>query len=512
MLLSLVPFSAAAAPSVEARVRIEPPYVVINLTVRDLPVSKLTFDVGNFSRLIEYAFAVTNGVVAYGSLEGSKLIFQTPASRGDHTLYVVLRSFKYEAYSVIFSIPTPLVPIEALPCNFSFTIYGLPSMPSVIQSPFNVTTGYNESLRYYITATTTAAEEPSANLTFSLSAARLPPAIKKLERTLIIDSQRVTIIDNLTLQGLASYTSDSINLTYPLDLGVEGIGGLLGPYPPTRYSVTRIGNSTRISIPLLAPPSSEGDLAYVWVKLSSPLLSQGNRYMIPAFLGVGYYVQNLTITLKVRGELTGLGSGALEDGYRVYRLPERRLLGVEVDPYVVLEGHLQPPQHPNYLLLSAVIAAFAALGYFMFSRGGRAAPTVASVEVKLTSQLIKVLREREDNLDAFLDSWSKYGSGKLSRQAYRQAVLRYRRREAELRRLAREEAPRSEESLKLLDRVDNLFLEVDIILNRFEELKNSIDKGFITDREGRRKIAELDEKLQRIRDELEELIARYSEA
>lgn len=507
----LVACSAAATPSVEAEARIEPPYAIVKLTVRGLLTSTLTLDLGNFSSLVEYTFAVTDGVVTHGSLNGSKLVFQTPVQGVDHNIYIVLRTFKYEFYNVIYSLPAPLVPIEALPCNFSLEIRDLPSMPTVTHSTFNVTTGYNESLRYYIRGATFA-EEPSANLTFSLGITQLPPAVKKLERTLVIDAQRVTIIDNFTLQGLSAYSSESLVLTYPLGLDVEGVGGLLGPYPPARYSVTRTENSTRISISLLAPPAGEGDLAHVWVRLSSPLVSRGDRYAIPTFVGVGCYVQNLTVTVKVRGELMGLGGGWLEDGYRVYRLPSRRLLGNEVDPYLVLEGRLQPPHQPNYPLLSAVLAALAALGYLMFMRSGRAPSTAASVEVKLTSELVETLRERSSNLASLLDSWGRYNSGKLSRQAYRQAVLRYRRRETELKKRSRDAAVKSEEALRLLDRIDNLFSEVDKCLNSFEELKTSMDKGFIPEREGRRRIAELEERLQRIRDELDELISRYTEA
>ncbi|MEM1691412.1 MAG: hypothetical protein QXE91_03785 [Thermofilaceae archaeon] len=510
MLLTLVPLSATAAPSVEAKARVEPPYVILTLSVQDLPTSTFTLDIGNFSHFLEYAFAVTNGAVAYGSLEGSKLIFQTKMV-GNTTIYMVLRTFKYEYHSIVFSLPAPLAPIETLPCNFSLTIYGLPSMPSVIQSPFNVTTGYNESLRYYIKGATVA-EEPWGNLTFSIGTTRLPPTIKRVERTLMIDAQRVIIVDNITLQGITDYNTESIDLTYPLSLDVEEVGGLVGPYPRALYTVTRTGNSTQVGISLLAPPAREGDLAFVWVKLSSPLLSKDNRYLIPAYAGIGHYVPSFTVTLKVRGSLTGLSEAAVEGDYRVYKLPERKLLGVEVDPYIMLEGSLLPPPQPNYLLISMIFAVIAALSYFMSSRVGRAAPTETRVEVKLTGELIAVLKERSDNLAAFLDSWSKYDKGKLSRQAYRQAVLRYRRRETELRRRAREVALKSEESLKLLDKVDNIFFEVEKLLNRLDELKTSMEKGLMPQTEGRRRITELNERLEQLRNELEELIVKYSES
>lgn len=510
-LIALSPLGAViAVPVVEARVRLDPPFAIISLVFKNFSASALTFDLGNHSRYLEYSFAIANDSVIQGVLNGTMLHFNASGGKAIIEVWTVFKNFKYEFHTVTVTIPAPLTPLEARECNFLLIVHDLPSQPTVVSSPFNVSMGYNTTLQHYVSGSTRAG--PAGNLTLNLGSANIAPAIVKVDRTIIIDSERTVIIDSLTLQGLVENGLANITLIYSESLNVEGVGGLLGPYPPTHYSVTYASNATKVAIKLLAPPRRIGDFSYLWVKLSKETITKDDKVALPAFLSIGRYVQNLTVVVKVRGELHELNQAQTEGGFRIYRFPQLKVLGRDADPYVVLGGRLLPPQQPNYPLLIALLAALAAAGYLASARG--ASPEAAAVveEVKITSELARVLKERSSNLDALLDAWSKYNSGRLGRQAYKQALFRYRRRESELKKQGRGLVSGQEAALKLLEMLDGLFLEIDRCLSEIEDVQTRASRGLITEKERRERTSAINEKLQRIRDEIIDLVEHATQS
>lgn len=494
---------ALAAPVVEMRARVEPPYVVVHLLGRGFQAASATIDLGNFSRYLEYATAVINGTRSPLRVQGGKLSFGLTAG-GGFELWLALNTTLRGAGVLYVSLPAPLVPVEARDCNFTLTVSDLPSYPSVVSSPFNVSVSYGGQ-RYSLRAALSVEAPRVGNLTFSVLATMLAPSIERLDRTLYVDAQHLTIVDNFTLVGFAGRSQGNVTLTYPGFVEVREVGGLLGPYPPTFYSVERQGDATVVSIRLLAPPEARGDRAIVWVKLSAPLSTVEGRYALPAFLSVGWYVSNLTITLKVRGELRGVERVGAEGGYTIYRLSGQKLLPEEADPYVLVEGHLYPPPTPNYLLIAALAVVLAAVGAVMRLR--RPKGELVAAEVRVSSELLAVLRERGSNLEAYLGVWGSYRRGKLSRQALRQAAQRYMRREAELRRLA-EVLASSEEARELLEKVDGIFAEVGRLLREAEEVVSGAGRR-LSERERERRLSDIERKLRESLDDLHEVLKGY---
>jgi len=505
MAVSVTLPATLASPRVEARVRFDAPFVVMALKVENVTSATLTLDLGNYSERLVYHFAVAKGSLVETSLNGTLLKVDTGGASSIE-VWAVLRTLKVEGERVLIDLPSPLVPLEANESVYTLLLYDLPAQPTALPpSPLNISSGYNETLRYYATGAAKVKPGPAGNLTLDLGFPYLPPALAKVERTLEVDSLRTVLIDNLTLVGLGSRQLANISLEYPAHLRVEGVGGLLGPYPPASYTVSYRGNRTLVTIRLLAPPHSPGDVAYVWVKLSCPTLLTDGSVRLPALMSIGRFVENLTVTLRVRGELEGLGRGEAEDSCRVYRLPSRKLLGGEVDPYLVLRGRLLPPPQPNYAALAALLVAFASLGYVAARprRGTTQRPVVS--EVRVTSELLNVLRERKANVEELARALDDYATGRLSAPLLRRVISRYKQREAMLRRRAREVAQGEGESV-LLGRVDELLSRVDRCLSDLAEIHEKVRRGFVSEREKRDTLRSIVEELWKIRSEIESLL------
>lgn len=496
---------AQGGPRVRVDARLDPPFIVESLDVElASPSSSLAFNVSLAKRVLEYAVATAEGVAASGVLHGDALLFNFSRPVSSAKVWLVFRALNVSYGSAELAVPLPLAPLGVGPLNASFTVWDLPSQPLEVVSRFNVSKGFSPELQNFLSGNATVEAGALEVIKVSFSATNLPPAIERLVRVIVVEPEALTVLDNYTLVGVAAEGASNVTFVYAADLELKGVRGLIGPYPPTYYSFTRLNGTTKVQLSLLAPPYEAGDRTYVELELTAPLKRADGALLLPALVAVGRYVPDMRVLVKVRGSAVFHGiapAGEHQDGdYRVYELEVGKFLGEGEEPFVKADVAFTPRAPTRYAALGALLVAFAAFAYLAFSKMKRegTAASAPPVAVVLESGALDVLKDRVANAEALLEVWEKYDAGKLSAQAYRQAVSRLRKREMELRRRCREAVSNSEliEKINEFDRViDEIFSK----LSEMEEAKRNIEKGALPRREGRKR-------LDGLRNEVEELL------
>lgn len=499
--------------SIFVKAHLDPPFVVEEITIKvSESVRTLTFNTSFFTHAIDYFFAVAGGRVYRGIKNNATLSFQFETPVNEARVWIVVRALSTEGPLTLLSIPATLVPYEVKECNVSFLLYDLPAQPEITYSPFNLSTGYNESFKNFLRGISLGQAGEVKNVNLTLTGARLSPSVLSLTRTVILEARSVKLIDNYTFVGLSGYSAADIFLTYTVPLELVNVRGLSGPYPPTQYTAEKVGDSTVLKISMLAPPYQKGDLAYLQLELFYQNGNTGNRHKLPIFMGVGRYLQSLRIIIKVRGEITGIKfiETRQEGEYRVYDIGTFKLVGVEVDPFVEVEASLVP--HGQFVSIFGAVAltSIVAASYLLVSRRKRGGvqPLVKEVEL-VSSELSNTLAERLSNVEAMLEAWGKFSSGKLSRQAYRQLSSKIRKREIELKKLSKD-LSKDGKITNIIEEFDKIIQQIEKNILEMEDIYRNIERGLIPKKEGKAKINSIERTIKDLRNELEELINRLS--
>jgi len=509
LLLALsVSLVARGEPRVSVSARFDNPFLVEDVKVEGLePVSTLTLNLSMVQSFVDHATAVAEGVMVNGSLQNGLLRFYFGRPVTSARVWVVFRALNVSGGVATLTVPVILAPLEVNEANTSFIVWGIPSQPFDVVSRFNVSKGYSPELLNYLKGNRTSEPGGLELVEVSFSASGLPPAIEQLTRTIVVEPGSLTILDNYTLTGVSWQGASSLSLTYAADVELKNVRGLVTSYPPTYYSFTRLNGSTKIQVTLLAPPYGAGDRSYVQLELSMVPQGVDSVFKIPAFVGVGRYVPEVRVLVKVSGTATFRGFIPVkewqEGGYRVYELGTFRLLGEGAERTVQAEVKFSPQVSVPYIIVGALLAALTALAYLAFTRARREKAAPAPVEtVVVTSELSEALKERVSNIEALLDTWYKYSAGRLSRQAYRQLVSKLRRREEELRKRCRDAALGEAGTAEKLDKVDELIAEILDRLSKMEEAKRSIERGTLSKRDGKKLLDKLQGEMVGLLDEL----------
>lgn len=510
MLLALaISLTARGEPKVSVSARLDPPFVVEDVKVEGLEaVSTLTFNFTAAQGAIDYAVATTaEGVLVHGSLQDGLLRFDFGHPVTSARVWIVFRALNVSGGMATLTVPVPLAPLEVNEANASFIVWGIPSQPFDVTSRFNLSKGYSPELLNYLKGNTTSEPGDLEVIEASFSASGLPPAIEHLTRVIVVEPGSLAIVDNYTLTGVSWRGASSVSFTYAADVELKSVKGLVTSYPPTHYSFTRLNGSTKIQVSLLAPPYGSGDKSHVQLELSVAPQGSGGVLRIPAFVSVGRYVPEVRVIVKVRGTAVFHGPTPVkewrENGYTVYELGTFKLLEEGAGGVVQAEVAFAPQAPTPYIAVGALLAVSIALAYLAFTKMRREGVAPAPVEtVVVTSELSAALRERISNIEALLDVWDKYSSGKLSRQAYRQLASKLRRREEELRKRCREAALSEAKTTEKLDRVDKLVAEILSQLSKMEEAKTSVERGTLSKKEGKKLLEKLQSGIAELIDEL----------
>lgn len=504
--------AAIGEPQIRISARLDPPFLVEEVEIEGLEAaSKLTFNLSTYAQAVEYAAAMVNGAVVQGSVSGHLLIFDFGHPVTSAKARVVFRALNVSDTVAALAVPLPLAPLEANVANVSFTVWGIPSEPFDLVSNLNLSRGYSPDLLHYFKGAATSSAGGFEVVKARFGASGLAPAVERLVRIVVVEPGSITILDNFTLLGLAERGGADVTFTYAASLDLKSVKGLVTPYPPTLYSVSRTGNSTIVRISLIAPLKSAGDRAYVQLEFSAPLRWEGKDVEIPVFVGVGRYISEARILVKLRGaasfrELSPIREWQ-EGEYRVCELGIFKLLGENAKTNIRAEVTFAPHAPTRYVAVGALLAAITALAFLLHSKARRGAAAPAPVVV-VASEFSTALRERVSNIRALVSAWDRYSEGKLSRQAYRQLASKLKRKEEDLKGKCKERAS-TEVEVRALERFDELVREILSRLSKLEEAKHDMERGALPRKEGRKVLSELRDGVEDLLGELEELASRF---
>lgn len=498
-----------AAVSVDAY--FDPPYLIEEIRVRAPPLTSLAINLTKHVGETLYAVASAGGALYEGELGRGLISFKFREPVENVSILLVLKCANITGRAVELGAPLPLAPI-GYAANYTVLLRNLPSEPNIANSTISLRKGFNEEWGHYLRANGSASPGALGFVKLYSYITTPSPLVSRVERTIVVDGGGgAALIDNFTLVGLLNEPSRTLVLTYPSTVRVEGVEGLLGPYPSEDYTVEELDGELKLTIKLRAPPYKAGDRAHVWVKLRTTLKSEDGRYRIPAFLAVGHYVPLLVVRVKVRGSADFYGLSASrewrEGEYMVYDIGSFKLVDEEHAPPLSVTLKLAPRHPPAYAIAAAaLVAASAAAGYFLRGRRFEERRGAVVEALKAAPELVRVLEERRRLVESLLDSWRRLEEGKLSRHAYRQIYSRLMHREGELRRRAAamaREYPQAAERLSDFDQAVSAALSR---LSRMEELLRRAGRGLIEKREYRRSVAKLEMEVDNALRALEEVI------
>ena len=519
-LLTVLMCNAVMAGGEEALVNIDvvldPPYLVEQLRMElTKPTSTLRFNLSGYTDRVELALASTGEYLVEGRVEGNFTVFEftSPVSKVD--VVFVFRNVTISGRLVVLELPLLLAPLDVA-ANYTVLVHELPSEPNIANSTVSLGKGFSEDWRHYLRGNGTA--EPG-----SLGLARLytylidpSPKVDRLDRTVLVESYgEAVVIDNMTLVGVAEGPSTRLELAYPPYCEVVEVRGILGPYPPTSYRVTRSNESLKLSITLRAPPYKVGDRTYLEVVLRVRLEKIGEVYMLPAFMGIGHYVPRLHVRVNVRGEAVFEGIKPVErvEGeFTVYELGNFKLInelyGIKISASFKLRPRPIPPYIPAGMAVAVIVAV---AGYLMRSRGLREEKEAVIEALKPASELVELLEERRRLLESMIENWRKLEERSLSRHAYRQVASRLRRREEELRRATRNLLKKeSGEVVRMVREFDIRATRVINNVSRMEDLLRRAGRGLISKRDYRREVSVLEKEVEKALLTIDTIIRKLS--
>lgn len=502
----------AGAGAVHIEAIFDFPYIVVMEHVwPPEAVARIDLNLSHYSEYLVYCAAASSNELGTCSLdEGTLSIsFNRPVDSVD--IVLVFNSTSNVGRSISVQLPLALAPAD-FPAAYTVNVTRLPSDPHISYPLLNFSRGYISDHGYYVSFNGDAS--PAEILTMNFTAYMTSPqaAIVGLERVIQVDEGGISLIDNYTLTSVIGEPATDLALTYPGTCRVTGVRGLLGPYPQANYKVST-GNSTLLSVKLIAPPSGRGDKAVVTVTLECAGGTADGRLVLPAYTGVGHYIHYSKIRVKVWGEARIYGAGttgaAAADGYTVYDLGEARFWDSSFAPPVTADVQLRSKPIPLYLpLLIGLIAVAATL----FAWRSRASPPVrAKAEVvealKPYEGIIKILEDRMRLAEELFENFEKLERQAVSSKVFRQMMTTALRREQHLKSaLQRESGGMPGELLGLVQRFDARISEIVSEINRLYDMQRRLGRGLIEKRTYRKETEAMKERVRKHLSELEAIV------
>ncbi|MEM1508792.1 MAG: hypothetical protein QW096_02855 [Thermofilaceae archaeon] len=500
----------------ELNVKPDIPYIIEIINLKTSPVKTLSFNLSKFVKYIVYSAALSDEEVVKGNCENGIISFQFKMAHEEFKIAFVLHTVNKTDTSSQITIPLPLAPLEQ-GSNFTLLIYELPSDP-VINNPYlNFSKGFDSALGYYLRYNGSAPSGSLYPIELEVRYSNPRPVIDSIVRTVKIEKEQVIFTDNYTLVGFFDQESSNLELFYPGNFIISSVIGLMGVYPSTSYSVDSLNNSLKLSVKLMAPPRRSGDRAYLTVTLKTPYKCSENGCELPLSVAVGHYVNNLTVMLRVHGELEFQGLKPINlksvQSDTVYILGSFNLLNNEFSNIKVwVKPKLATKLSPLYtvtLLLVAVIALY--IGFTktknIFSAKQPASTKVVE-KVAPPQEVVDTVIDIITLLRNWLDECLKLSEGKITMRDYKQIVKENRRKYDSLRfKIEKISMELADDNMKsLIKNLNEKSYSLVKIFQQFENLRMIYDRRTITRKEYERQIAPLKENAQDILDSLESLL------
>lgn len=503
--------------NLELSVKPDVPYIIEIISLRTSPVKTLSFNLSKFSEYVVYSAALSGGKVVKGNYENEIVSFQFEKEYEEFKVALVLHTVNKIDTSSQLTIPLLLAPLEQ-GSNFTLLIYGLPSDPVINDLYLNFSKGFDAVLGYYLRHNGSAPPGSLYPIELEVRYSNPKPVIDNIVRTIKIEKDQVIFIDNYTLIGFFDQESSNLELFYPDNFTVNSVTGLMGAYPPTSYSVDLLNNSLlKLSVKLIAPPRRSGDRAYLTVTLKTPYKCGENGCELPLSVAVGHYVNNLTVMIRLHGELEFQGLKPINlmsvQSDTVYVLGSFSVLDNEFSSIKVwVKPKFATRLSPLYAVAFLLVAAVALSIGFIKAKNAFSAKQPASAKAV---ERIAPPREVADTvmdmillLRSWLDGCLKLSEGKITMRDYRQIVKENRKKYDSLRfKIEKISIELPNDIIKsLIKNFNEQSYSLVKTFYQFENLKTMYDRRTITRKEYEQQIAALKETAQDILDSLESLL------
>ena len=293
--LTITP-QAGSQPSVPAKAtvsaRIEYGYGLVFYDV-ELPeqVSLLSFNLSGFSDRLVLSVAQSENqrnIIGYKENNIIKFNLNNPAKRINITfVFDVIRS---TPSNIEIKFPVPLSPL-----GYTVNVTGSASFSAGVS--LNSTFGKVSGSQINYNATL-----PPATLDIisgSVAPTQIPVGrIASLNRTILIEPERITYNDTVEIIQLSNYPIASLAIALPRGYVFDGAEGLLGPYPKNYWNIYNASGSTLIMITLLSSVQLWGQRTMISLQYHTNRANAINAYM-----GLGFTVTNYSVKICIRGSL-----------------------------------------------------------------------------------------------------------------------------------------------------------------------------------------------------------------
>ncbi len=503
--------------NLELQVKPDIPYIieVIDLKVTP-PLRSLNFNLSKFSKYVVYTAALAGEEVVKGVHKNGIISFQFERAYEEFKVTLVLRTVNktYGAYGLL-TIPLPLAPLGQ-GSNFTLLIHGLPSDPVISDTHLNFSKGYDTILGYYLRLNGSAPSGYLHLIELQVTYTNPKPVIDSIIRTVKIEKEQVIFIDNYTLVGFFDREHSDLELFYPSHFTVDSVRGLMGTYPPTSYRVDPRNDSLKLSVMLMAPPRRSGDRAYLTITLKTPYKCGEDGCELPLLVAVGRYVNNLTVMLRVHGELEIRDLKPIRSMYiqgdTVYLLGSFSVLDNEFSRIKIwVSPRFSAKLSPLYTVASLLVAAIALSIGFVKAKtalsGKKPASIKAAGRAAPPREVVDAMRDLALLLKGWLDECLELSEGKITIRDYSQMAKENKRRYDSLRLKIEKISTGLPDDIKsLIKSFSEKSYSLTRTLHQLENLRTMYDRRMITKREYEQRSAALKEAAQDALYSLESLL------
>lgn len=492
--------------NLELQVKPDVPYIVeiINLKAAP-PLRNLNFNLSKFSEYVVYSAALAGEEVVKGVCENGIISFQFEKAYEEFKVALVLRTVNKTNVYGLLTIPLPLAPLGQ-GSNFTLLIHGLPSDPVISDTHLNFSRGHDAALGYYLRLNGSAPPGYLHAIELEVTYISPKPAIDSIVRTIKIEEDQVIFVDNYTLVGFFDRESSDLELFYPSHFAVDSVRGLMGTYPPTSYRVDQRNDSLKLSVRLMAPPRRSGDRAYLTITLKTPYKCGENGCELPLLVAVGRYVNNLTVMLRVHGELEirdlkPIRSISIQ-GDTVYVLGSFSVLDDEFSRIKVwvspkFSAKLSPLYTTALLLIAAIALSIGFVKAKTALSGKQPASIKAAERVAPPREVVGTMRDILLLLKGWLDECLELSEGKITMRNYSQIAKENKRKYDSLRLKIEKISTELPDDVKsLIKSFSEKSYSLTKILHQLENLRTMYDRRTITKREYEQRSAALKEAAQ----------------
>jgi len=499
-------------------------YILVKTTISapfDLTMIKL--NISGYSSKLVTAYSEIEGRKVPARLEGDVLVFDLPGVYREVNLVEIYSDlYTYNAtHYILIEVPLSLSPI-GLDANVTAKIV-FPTEAIIEVRPRGLMIERGDV--YFMgvvkegNITVVKAKVPVNTLFLT---------IESLSRTIIIDNPDYAVFrDNVTILDISGARADYFFYDLPLNVEVIGVSGPLGAYPSrgfVSYSVRETKTGKQVRVRLRAPPMGYGERAFLIIEYKVNLTKTGEGVLVPAYMGVGLLVKNYTVTLKVRGDFSGLSVKPLEireEGeYKVALLPNAGPLYIGyLENITISELKIQAQVIPLKMVIGVsvllVIVVGSLFAYLRLERKERVKEKKEQVAATtILSELVDLERKRVESLEGLLDTWDQSFRGKLSWHVYRQRISVLKRREETLRAKADKllaQAPPDSKERRLAEELNFRIDTFKALLRKLERIERNYRRGLITRREYKARSESLKKTLEEEIDKAYRVIARLEE-